>query len=267
MAPALRPLILQRTAGLGVLMMLAGCQWLPFATTPSSQQISIAPEARQSVLPAHSGYERIAKALGETYPSSSDPAQTLQAALDANARIHQGLSLYLQAQAARERAQISQNALAKLPQGASFDTLTLQARAQLQADLAQDHDVAQTASAKLNAMAGSQIAGDAGMTELPDPLPAYTPLASLLDPAQAQAHRAHLQRLQRDLILLRRQEGAQAAVAAQMSAHLQKKAQEALATDHQSLANVERNLVTTRFAANQILLDIAKELGLLGKGE
>lgn len=270
MAAVLRPTILRGTAGLGLLLILAGCHWLPFdlgQALPPAPQTALAPQARPSVLPAHSSYERIAKALGQTYRVSADPQQTLQAAMATNSRLHAGLSLYLQAEAARERARITTAALGRLPQGATLDVVTQQTRARLKDDLRREQIAAQNASAKLNAMAGSQIAGPAGVTALPDPLPDYAPLASLSDPAAAPTHSARLQRLRHDLTLLDRQQAAQAPVAAQMSAHLRGKAQEALASDHESLANVERNLVTTRFAANQIRLDIAKELGLLGKGE
>lgn len=126
--------------------------------------------------------------------------------IDSNRRVHQALTLYVDAEAARGRAAVAQAALARL---ADFDrimtlrvqggvsnlseqTVLRQKLIEMQAALQADSDTATLAAAELDAMAGAPVSAPAGLTALPASLPGVTPLAVHLAEAEKERTIAEL---------------------------------------------------------------------------
>ena len=112
-------------------------------------------------------------------------------AVEGNRRVHQALTLYVDAEAARGRAAVAEAALGRL---ADFDrimalrvqggvsniaeqTVLRQKLIEMQAALQTDRDAAMLAAAELDSMAGAPVSASAGLTQLPGSMPAVTPLA------------------------------------------------------------------------------------------
>ncbi len=126
--------------------------------------------------------------------------------VDTNSRVHQALTLYVDAEAARGRAAVAQTALTRL---ADFDrimtlrvqggvsnlseqTVLRQKLIEMQAALQADMDTATLAAAELDAMAGAPVSASAGLTPLPGTLPGVTPLAVHLAEAEKERTIAEL---------------------------------------------------------------------------
>lgn len=110
---------------------------------------------------------------------------------ESNRRVHQALTLYVDASAARARADVADAALARLVEfdrimglrvqggvsNLSEQTVLRQKLIEMQANLQADRDAAALAAAELDSMAGAPVSAPAGLTDLPASLPGVTPLA------------------------------------------------------------------------------------------
>lgn len=123
-------------------------------------------------------------------------------AQDTNQRVYQGLSLYLDAEAARARAGVSQGAMARMERleyvmservNAGIDDrsdlqFVQQKLGQMRSDLASDQEAAQTAMAELSAMSAEPLAGITGISPVAAPAATAIPLSVMK--AEAEATRA-----------------------------------------------------------------------------
>lgn len=272
----------------------------------------------------------------------------------ANRLVHQALTLHVEADGARGRAAVAETALGRLREfdrimglrvqggvaNAAEQTVLHQKLIEMQSTLQAEHDAAAMADSELAALAGRPLGETGGITALPMPLPAVTPLtviqaeaekertlaelkvaranhlpgisagANLLgggglgvtggtsglslgtgaaleavsagaDAAVARAAKAgqdatrQRQALELRVANLDRQAAAQQVVVAEMRANLRRfEAQYRagvrplmdLVNQHESLAGVERELVTLRTDRAKAQLDMARDLGVLADG-
>jgi len=126
--------------------------------------------------------------------------------LDGNRRVHQALTLYVDAEAARGRAAVAGNALERLAEfdrimtarvqggvsNMSEQTVLRQKLIEMQAALQADRDKATLAASELDAMAGVPVSGSAGLTQLPPGMPPVQPLAVHLAEAEKERTVAEL---------------------------------------------------------------------------
>lgn len=122
--------------------------------------------------------------------------------IDSNRRVHAGLSLFIDAEAARARARIAQSALVRLAEfdrimtarvaggvsNLSEQSVLRQKLSEMQALLSEDQDRSAQALAELSAIAAQPMAGLTGLADLPQPPASVVPLAVLL--AEAEKDRA-----------------------------------------------------------------------------
>lgn len=125
---------------------------------------------------------------------------------DANRRVHQALSLYVDAEAARNRAGMAREALGRLAEfdrimalrvqggvsNMSEQTVLKQKLNEMQATLQSDLDAAMLAASELDAMAQAPVSASAGLTQLPAAMPGVTPLAVHLAEAEKERTIAEL---------------------------------------------------------------------------
>jgi adhesin transport system outer membrane protein len=126
--------------------------------------------------------------------------------VDGNRRVHQALTLHVDAEAARARAAVAQAALARLAEfdrimtarveggvsNMSEQTVLRQKLIEMQAVLQSDRDTATLAAAELDAMAGTPVSTVSGLTQLPGAMPPVTPLAVHLAEAEKERTLAEL---------------------------------------------------------------------------
>lgn len=126
--------------------------------------------------------------------------------VDANRRVFQALSLYVDAEAARARTAVALDALSRLSdfdrimalrvQGGvanmSEQTVLRQKLNEMQATLQADRDAELLAASELDQMAQAPVSGSAGLTELPGAMPGVTPLAVRLAEAEKERTIAEL---------------------------------------------------------------------------
>ncbi|MDP2085164.1 MAG: TolC family protein [Gemmobacter sp.] len=126
--------------------------------------------------------------------------------VDGNRRVHQALTLYVDAEAARGRAAVAEAALRRLAEfdrimalrvqggvsNMSEQTVLRQKLIEMQASLQSDRDAAALAAAELDALAGVPVSASAGLTTLPGALPPVTPLAVHLAEAEKERTLAEL---------------------------------------------------------------------------
>lgn len=126
--------------------------------------------------------------------------------VDGNRRVHQALTLYVDAEAARGRAAVAEVALRRLAEfdrimalrvqggvsNMSEQTVLRQKLIEMQASLQSDRDAAALAAAELDALAGVPVSASAGLTTLPGALPPVTPLAVHLAEAEKERTLAEL---------------------------------------------------------------------------
>lgn len=126
--------------------------------------------------------------------------------VDANKRVYQALSLYVDAEAARARAGVARDALARLAEfdrimslrvrggvsNMSEQTVLKQKLNEMQATLQADRDAEMLAASELDAMAQAPVSASAGLTDLPGAMPGVTPLAVHLAEAQKERTLAEL---------------------------------------------------------------------------
>lgn len=275
--------------------------------------------------------------------------------IDSNARVAKALTLYIEAEAARARAAVAGTAMTRLNdfdrimalrvQGGvsnmSEQTVLRQKLVEMQALLQTDRDTETLAAAELDQLAGANVSGGRGLTELPGQMPRVTPLAVRLSEAEKERSIAELKVARADnlpglsaskdltrgggigaslemenglgfgtgaameaigagadaaiarvaqsgqdaerarmalemrISNLERQEAAQAEVARQTRANLTRFEQQYkagvrplmdLVSQHESLARMERDLVTMRHDRARARVEIARDLGLLATG-
>lgn len=121
---------------------------------------------------------------------------------DTNNRVYEGLSLYLNAQAALARAEVTQGAMARMERleyimservNAGIDNRTdlqfvQQKMGQMRSDLASDRETAQTAMAELAAMSANPLAGLDGVSSVSTANTNVLPLSVMM--AEAESRRA-----------------------------------------------------------------------------
>lgn len=126
--------------------------------------------------------------------------------VDGNRRVHQALTLHVDAEAARARAAVAQAALKRLAEfdrimtarveggvsNMSEQTVLRQKLIEMQAVLQSDRDTATLAAAELDAMAGMPVSTVSGLTQLPGNMPPVTPLAVHLAEAEKERTLAEL---------------------------------------------------------------------------
>lgn len=122
--------------------------------------------------------------------------------VDSNTRIARALTLYVEAEAARARGAVARTAMGRLNEfdrimglrvqggvsNMSEQTVLRQKLVEMQASLDADRDAETLAATELNQMAGAEVAGSAGLTQLPTTMPRVTPLA--VRKAEAEKERA-----------------------------------------------------------------------------
>ena len=217
-------------------------------------------------------------------------------ALEANTRIHDALTLYIEAEAARERAAIADRLIQNLGR---FDPQAPRIAQARQTQLAEQQK-AEKAAARLNQIAKAHVAGSAGPTQLPAPKPETRPLSvilaqaevtrdlaqgvptlAMIDKGQARITAAQndaslrLTALQRRIATLAAQERAQRQVSQQMAMTLTRAvtlpqagapSPSELPRRYETLAEIEKDLVNMRQEMAKAALDIAKEQGVLADG-
>ena len=126
--------------------------------------------------------------------------------IDSNRRVHQALSLHVDAEAARARAVVAQDALSRLRDfdrimtarvaggvsNLSEQTVLRQKLIEMQARLQTDRDAETLAGAELAALADTDLSGVTGLTTLPARMPDVTPLSVHLAEAERQRTLAEL---------------------------------------------------------------------------